>query len=241
MSTFHPHLTYTQLYDMMTAAHKRIAVVLVESQSEVYLGKKSAIFEGRELIAIKAKCSVSTVRDFIKKYEGFVMTHETRRKRGEQAHDSNLYFIDTDFYEAIICLKYMQWLHKRILDMSEDEHFLSRKVAKRHELSTSKLPTAIASKLPTIKSYIKSFSERGTLKGSTKPKAAEEKKGKAQEVMKDLPIPQDIKDKLELWHVPYALIEARKDYDWFKKHQPIYDPVAYFKSRIREHEKRRNL
>lgn len=237
--------TLSNLYLLkdMSRAYRRIVEVYVEWQAKVYRGLKSAIFPGRELIAAQAKCSVSTVRNFIRDFEGILITHENRRQKGSQKNESNLYQVCPHLFETIISLKFMNLFHKfdavadqLIIDISENPYFLSEKVLKKHRLSTQKLPTAYAGKLPTIKSYINSYLDKGTKKEKV-PDVNIKKEGEAKmAILQGLPLNFTTKQKAVRYFEFSSLREAKSDFVWLEKRKMIKMPDRFFLSRLKEHQ-----
>lgn len=227
----------------MSKVYRRIVEVYVDWQAKVYRGLISAIFPGRKLIAAQAKCSVSTVRNFIRDYEGILITHENRRQKGSQKNESNLYQVCPHLFETIFSLKFMNLFHKfdsiseqLIIDVSEDPYFLCEKVLKRQKLSTQELPTAYEGKLPTIKSYINSYLDKGTKKQEV-PDVNIKKEGEAKmAILQGFPINFTTKQKAVRYFELKSLREAKNDTIWYGKQHKIKNMDRFFLNRAKEHQ-----
>jgi|GEM_PF-3348871 hypothetical protein len=241
-------LTSLNIFDFMTPSERDILNVLVEFQSGVYIGKCRDISPSREYLAYKAGCSRSTVRTFIKKYEGLVFTHRKRKIAGTVKNNSNIYDLNSIFYELLVCLKYLNLYHNNVTwkkhretvlkSMMDDPDFLSRKVYKKHKLSTHKLTLEIYQKLTCINSYSHEFH----LEIGTKSKEVlllnKKEEGKKSGILQGLPLNFVTKQKLLTNFSEKALAEARNDYIWYEKQNTIKLPDRFFmkRAKIYQHE-----
>lgn len=222
-----PH-AYIQLIDEMTKKDLAIFEAYCYFGELVLLGEHQDVSPARSTIADRARCSLSSVRNFIRKYEGLVFSHETRRRNdGSGLHDSNKYHLNIGCLEAYILLKYnnyfYRWKEKRLEvmhGMQDNSYFLVEKALKRDKLSTRKLPTAIMQKLPTIKSYIKFQSYNCTPEKRTHQSTSISKKNFG--VFADIPLTYAQIKSLEYQNAMVDLEAARRDhhkyvFDWGKK------------------------
>lgn len=212
------HIFYTSIFDEMTPTERRIAEAYAFYQDKITVGDWKELTIARIKIAKRAKCSESSVRNYIAKYEGLYFTHETRRKNAFK-HDSNKYYINIEFYEVIKNLQYLNYFHRWdevreevINGLFQDPHFLCAKVARKFDLSTSNLPTVFLMNLPAIKSYLNSslYTCRNTR--ASKPQESLQKK-KRDSVFGDIPLTYAQKTRLLEYNALADLKEARLQYD----------------------------
>lgn len=234
------NLSFLYLIDLMTPTHRRIASVYVDWQADVYHGKCSAIFPSRKLIAAQADCSPSSVRDFIREQEGITIKHITRKQQGSYKHDSNLYEVDECFFETVVLLRYLNLWHKWdevskeiIISQSEDPHHLAKKAYEKDRLSTQKLPTVYADKLPTIKSYIKSYVYISTKKGVPVMNKEEKKK---MGILEGMPLNFTTKQKLVKNFSEQSIRKAVEDYRWYEKKKIIDIPERLMIHQAKKHQ-----
>lgn len=213
---------YHGLIDEMTKGERRILGVLVECEKKVLAKEWTEITPKRSTLAKIARVSESSVRNFIKKYEGIVFTHETRKKSGSYKHNSNKYFINPDLRDVVIMLQacnyYHRWDEKRNEvkeGLMSDDFFLCSKTLKFYELSTTKLPTAILLNLPAIKSYMNSYiyKRRNTDALSGGIQNSVHKKEERDEIFGDIPLTYAQKTRLAEYNAIVDLKEARKQHD----------------------------
>jgi len=236
------HHLYIATLKEMTPAHRRISEYLTECQTKVWSGSWESICPSREWIAYNAKCSLSTVRDYINKYEGLLFKHKTERDPETGKHKSNLYDVNIYFVETIILLKFLSLWHKfennkeNILkDVSEDPYFLVKKTFQRQRLSTLKLPTVYAGKLPTINSYTQLHLDI-VLKRSAGKDPPRQERPQEMEIFRGLPLSFGQKKKLSLDFSPISLRLAKEEFKWYKDQgNHVRDPGGYLYKAAQRH------
>ena len=242
------HTFYIGLIDQMTPCELKITDAICHFTDKLYIGDWLEMIPSRIEIAKKAKVSESSVRDYIKKYEGIVFTHETRRKSAFK-HDSNKYFTNIEFYEVVKILKRLNcfhcWKEKRkwvIEGLIEDPWFLCSKVAKNVELSTTNLPTVYLLNLPAIKSYLKSSLYSCIETGACKQRQSHQNK-QSDEIFGDIPLTYAQKTRLLEFNVLVDLRQTRQQYEKyvFTYGKKVFYPYSFVKKQTEKNRSIRKL
>lgn len=213
------HHFYFSLYETMTPAQRRIVMAYHGCWEKQFMGEYLEITPSRKEIAKRAKCSESSVRDFIKKFEGEVFDHQTRRAEKSYKHNSNKYFLNFDFFEFLALLKINNYLHrwknkrKEIFEgLINDDHFLARKAIHFYRLSTTKLPTGYVAKLPAINSLLRSTKYSGTSKDALMGGHQKSvQKNKEPDIFDQVPLTYAQKEKLKLYNATIDIRQALQD------------------------------
>lgn len=210
---------HIMVFDEMTKCERKIACAYVALGEKVLLGEYDTIIEKRSTIAKRARCSESSVRNFIRKYEGIVFKHDTRRRTKSYKHDSNKYYLNKEFLEVMLHLRinnYLyRWEEKRLevlKGLVEDNFFLCSKTCEFYRLRTTILPAAFLWNLPAIKSYLSSSIY--ICKNTTYRNLSESKKIKKEfAVFGEIPLTYAQKTRLLEYNAIADIKEARRQYD----------------------------
>lgn len=159
---------YLELITILTKTELKILKAYLWFHKEIVAGNFKEAFPERNTIAHMAKCSLESVRNFIKKFEGIVFSHKTRRDFESGKHKPNLYFFNSDFMDHVILLEGTSYLD-RLIKFTKDRlkqlkieiwdkymknpFFLQEILYEKGGLLNKAIAYGFYSKLPAMKSF----------------------------------------------------------------------------------------
>lgn len=159
---------YLHIVTSSTHTELKILKALLWFHKEKVAGNFEVVFPERDTIARMSKCSLCSVANFIKKFEGIIFSHKTRRNFETGKHNSNIYFFNKDFMDHVILLEGTSYLDRLIKFKNErlkqlkieiwqkfmkNEYFLHEIVYENGRLLNNPIRHGFYSKLDTIKSF----------------------------------------------------------------------------------------
>lgn len=205
------------IYDLANPAYRRIIQAFLFYENKRRNGEIEEIFYSREKIAARAKCSVSTVRDFLRWAEHAAIAKSFQRdtaKRHRRKRNSNTYTLSERFYEALVLLDLNNYLHswkkngKMVMqNLSEDDGWLCRKLLLKPRVMNNEIAHRKLEKLPTIKSYLKSSLRSGFKDSFQESRSwpSENKPKKSFGILQEMPISYSTKERLMEFYSPHAI------------------------------------
>lgn len=189
----------------------------------------------RQTIAKIANCSLASVKLFIKKFEGIVISHKNRRDHQTKKHKSNIYHFCKDFFEYLTLfdaagllgrmmnsIKYnLKMLKQEIWTLYMQSEWFVHEMLYRNPLMNNDFSHGFLSKLATTKSYLLSIlSVCKVLQGASSTNKKEElakasqtdRRGFGNEVgiLEGLPLTLSEKNKLLSVFGPISLKSAKE-------------------------------
>ncbi len=225
---------YLEIITSSTKSELKILKSYLWFHKKLVEGNYKEAFPEREKIAEMSKCSVSSVRNFIKKYDGIIFSHENRRNFETGKQSSNLYHFNRDFMDHTILLEATGYLGRLInsreyilknlkihiwKEYIKNEDFMHEIIYRKGDLMNNKIAHGFYSKLPTIKSYILRTLSKDIVLHKVPDK--QQKKETDWGPLSGLQLTESQKKQLTKRYSPDALSKAVKDYYFKRTEEPI--------------------
>ncbi len=231
---------YLELITILTRTELKILKAYLWFHKEIVSGNFKDAFPERNTVAKMAKCSLESVRNFIKKFEGIVFSHQTRRDFESGKHKPNLYFFNSDLMDHVILLEGTGYLD-RLIKLTKDrlkqlkieiwdkymknQNFLHEILYENGGLLNKPIAHGFYSKLPTMNSYLllTQFIRKVLPKVPEVIRAEEKSFALLREVKLTYSQKQNLVDKFSFKH----LKDAIRDY-LYKRTMQVIDNVNNF-------------